>query len=175
MVSEKDVGLCTTEANAARKWLPTDKCDHGKQLSEHCDQCAALPLACGGCNGPHPYDTTIPSAVWNAIIRAQNLPDYLCLTCIVRAFALAGQGFTATLWDADLKGMAVEFRIGGWVAEDAVIVQDENNRLRYARQAAEARAARYRKALEEIADTFEIDWAEAQGIARAALSATEEE
>jgi hypothetical protein len=54
--------------------------------------------ACSGCGGPHPFDTSIPSEAWNRVVRGRGLPDYLCLTCIVRAFAEAGEDFTAELW-----------------------------------------------------------------------------
>lgn len=65
--------------------------------------------ACGGCGGPHPFDTTIPSVVWNRVVRAGNHPDYLCLTCIAGIFARAGESFTAELWSEDFKGLPVEF------------------------------------------------------------------
>jgi len=86
---------------------------------------------CGQCGGPHPFDTTIPSAVWNATIRAQGLPDYLCLTCIVRAFACAGQSFTAELIGGPFHGgLPIEVRVRGDVATDAARISDENTALR---------------------------------------------
>jgi len=87
--------------------------------------------ACGGCSGPHPYDTSIPSVVWNEVIRARGLSEYLCLTCIVREFAMAKTSFTATLYGNGLDFTNIEVRIGGAVADDAHKVQEENNTLRW--------------------------------------------
>lgn len=87
--------------------------------------------ACGGCGGPHPFDTSIPSVKWNQVIRAAGGSEYLCLTCIVSAFAKAGESFTAVLSGAELHGVSVEFRVDGKVANDARLVQEENNRLRW--------------------------------------------
>ena len=70
------------------------------------------PPACVGCGGPHPFDTTLPSPTWNRVIRAAGLPDYLCTTCIVRAFVLAGEGFTAELWGEAFTGTPIEVRVG---------------------------------------------------------------
>lgn len=68
---------------------------------------------CARCGGPHPFDTTLPSAAWNAVIRARGLPEYLCLTCIVQEFAALGQGFTAALWGGPegFSGLPIEVRI----------------------------------------------------------------
>ncbi len=66
---------------------------------------------CFRCGGPHPYDTSISSDVWNRVIRDAGLPDYLCITCIVKAFALAGEGFVATLWGDDFNGTRVTLTI----------------------------------------------------------------
>lgn len=69
--------------------------------------------SCSRCRRPHPFDTSIPSVVWNTVIRAQGLPDYLCLTCIVEAFACFGGSFTATLWGGPFQsGLPIEVRIG---------------------------------------------------------------
>lgn len=67
------------------------------------------------CGGPHPFDTTVPSDTWNRVIRAQGLPEYLCTTCIIRAFALAGVSFTAELWSARIDqfaGLPIAVTIG---------------------------------------------------------------
>lgn len=80
-----------------------------RRLSEADDEAARLRAElmrrwpcgtppCGGCGGPHPYDTSIPSPLWNAVIRAAGLSDYLCTTCIVAAFVKAGQSFEAELY-----------------------------------------------------------------------------
>jgi len=87
--------------------------------------------SCSLCGGPHPFDTTVPSVVWNSVIRAGGLPDYLCLTCIVEAFACIGRSFTAELIGGSFPGgLPIEFRINGQVAEDAADISDENTHLR---------------------------------------------
>ena len=85
---------------------------------------------CGSCGGPHPFDTVVPSVVWNAVVRAKALSEYLCTTCIVREFAKAGLSFTATLWGGDFHGLELELRIGGQAAEDAARISEENTALR---------------------------------------------
>ena len=110
--------------------------------------------SCSGCGGPHPFDTTVPSVVWNAVIRARHLPDYLCLTCIVKAFVEEGRSFTAELIGGGFHGSPIEIRVNGIVAQDAACTSEENTRLRTALYASEARIA----ALER-----EIDVGEAEG------------
>jgi hypothetical protein len=68
--------------------------------------------------------------VWNAVIRANHLPDYLCLTCIVAAFVRAGQSFTAELVGGGFHRVPIEVRINGAVAQDAARVSEENTCLR---------------------------------------------
>ena len=63
--------------------------------------------ACGGCGGPHRFDTSVPSVLWNRVIRPLDIGEYLCLTCIVREFAKAGISFTATLWGDGLGGLPI--------------------------------------------------------------------
>lgn len=88
---------------------------------------------CQRCGGPHPFDTSVPSVVWNATIRSRGLPEYLCLTCIVEAFCCFGDSFTATLWGGPFQGgCAIEVRIRGAVAADAAKLDEENSRLRAA-------------------------------------------
>lgn len=98
-------------------------------------------LRCGGCGGPHRFDTSVPSAPWNRVIRAAALSDYLCTTCIVRAFVRADESFTATLWGDDFSGVPIEVRVRGEVARDAMRVSEENTRLRAAILGAHARLA----------------------------------
>ena len=85
---------------------------------------------CGGCGGPHPFDTSVPSPLWNRIIRGAGLSDYLCTTCIVKAFVLAGEGFTATLWSPDFNGVALEVIVNGDAGRSAVALGEQNNQLR---------------------------------------------
>ena len=89
---------------------------------------------CARCGGPHPFDTTVPSVRWNEVIRANGWVDYLCLTCIVTAFAAlsARRSFTATLWSGRFDGLEIEVRIGGAVAIDAAALSRDNTELRHA-------------------------------------------
>lgn len=93
---------------------------------------------CALCCGPHPFDTVVPSVVWNRVVRAQQLPDYLCLTCIVRAFVLAGESFTAELIGDAVPQAVVEVRINSQPAKDAVRVGEQNTELRAALISCEA-------------------------------------
>lgn len=86
--------------------------------------------ACALCGGPHDFDTSVPSAVWNRVIRAKGLPEYLCTTCIVREFVRAGEGFTAQLWNEEFYGTTIEVVIDGKNANDAALVSDENTAYR---------------------------------------------
>jgi hypothetical protein len=85
---------------------------------------------CNGCGGPHPFDTSVPSVRWNAVIRKAGLPDYLCLTCIVSAFVRAGESFTAELIGEEHPFEPIEVRTRGQVATDAQALSAENTRLR---------------------------------------------
>jgi hypothetical protein len=69
--------------------------------------------------------------VWNRVIRANGLPDYLCLTCIVHAFASRGESFTADLVGETIKFVPIAVEVNGKAATDASDVQEENNRLRW--------------------------------------------
>ena len=85
---------------------------------------------CSGCGGPHRFDTSVPSTLWNAVVRAEHLPEYLCTTCIILAFVAADRSFTATLWGNGLNGVPIELRIHNQAAIDAQLVTEENNALR---------------------------------------------
>ena len=91
---------------------------------------ATLNPACSGCGGPHPFDTSVPSVVWNDVIRAKGLPEYLCLTCVVREFVRARRSFTATLWGDGCGGFPIEVRMNTAVARDAEAISEENTALR---------------------------------------------
>lgn len=86
--------------------------------------------SCVKCGGPHPFDTSLPSPTWNAVIRAADLPDYLCLFCILKAFVKAQQGFTATLWGESFNGDRIEVIVDGAHSTDVERLSDENNELR---------------------------------------------
>lgn len=86
--------------------------------------------ACEGCGGPHPFDTSLTSPIWNAVIRSKGLPDYLCLTCIVRIFAADGLSFTAVLNGNDFTDTAIEVTVNGARAKDVDLLSNEFVRLR---------------------------------------------
>lgn len=66
---------------------------------------------CSLCGGPHSFDTSVSNDQWNAVIRANGLPDYLCFVCVVKAFTARGLGFTATLWGDGLSGVSIEVHV----------------------------------------------------------------
>lgn len=124
---------CLTTRLAARvRALEED----GKRQSERNNP------SCSGCGGPHPFDTSMPSVVWNAVIRARDLPEYLCLTCIVREFARQRQSFTATLWGDEFSGVPIEVRVDNQPARDAHLVGEENSSFRAALEIAAEDAER---------------------------------
>lgn len=85
---------------------------------------------CSMCHGPYRFDTSIPSVVWNRVVRAQNLPEYLCLSCILKTFVAAGKSFTAELSGDGFHGEAIAVEINGLAVSDVAEIQQENNLLR---------------------------------------------
>lgn len=65
---------------------------------------------CAQCGGPHPFDFSVPSDLWNLVIREAGLPDFLCATCILRAFARSRVNLTATLWGDGFEGLPITIR-----------------------------------------------------------------
>lgn len=122
-----------------------------------------LRIPCAQCGGPHEFDTSIPSVVWNRIIRASSLPDYLCTTCIVRAFATAGEGFTATLWGEDFNGVPIEVIVNGQNAQDAAAISEENTRLRVRIQELEE--------VEQMNAVLKYDWLALCGLRESYITA----
>ena len=87
---------------------------------------------CQRCGGPHPFDTSVPSVRWNAVIRANGWPDYLCFTCIVQAFGMLAvpPSFTAVLSGGKFHRLPIEVRFNEFVSIDAEAIQQDNNALR---------------------------------------------
>lgn len=81
--------------------------------------------ACNYCKGCHPSDTVIPSVRWNAVIRGNHLPDYLCTTCIMQAFVTRGESFTG-----EIDGVPFEVIVHSQQAKDAELTSAENTELR---------------------------------------------
>lgn len=97
-----------------------------KDSSERVDR----KTPCALCGGPHDFDTSVPSAAWNRVIRPQGLPEHLCTTCIVREFVRAGTGFTAQLYNEEFSGVPIEVVVNSKNANDAALVSDENTAYR---------------------------------------------
>lgn len=54
--------------------------------------------SCQRCGGPHQFDTSLPSPLWNQVVREQGWPEFLCTTCIVLLFVRAEVSFEAELY-----------------------------------------------------------------------------
>lgn len=85
---------------------------------------------CGGCGGKHGFDTSVPSPLWNAVIRRAGLSDYLCAACILKAFAQAETSFSAVLYGDDLAGIPIVVEVNGEAAHGAMELVEQNNSLR---------------------------------------------
>lgn len=94
------------------------------------DDTRSVAGTCGLCGGPHRFDTSVPSALWNAVVRARGLPDYLCTTCVVEAFATANASFPAELYGAGFHGLPLSVEVNGAASRAAALLNDENARLR---------------------------------------------
>ncbi len=146
LISKRQLAMGTSEAargDEAMSDLPENfgkitETDSVKQFGDAFEKARKQPPAsdapaqppCSLCGGPHPFDTTVPSVRWNEVIRAAGLPDYLCLTCIVRVFVEAGQSFTADLVGGPFHCVPIEIRVRSKDAIDAQALSEENNKLR---------------------------------------------
>jgi hypothetical protein len=145
-----DESMC--EASTRAVGMPTVPCKPRVAGSEPADShhSEANPPCCG-CGGPHLFDTVVPSVRWNAVIRAAGLPDYLCASCVVKAFAERVESFTATLWGQSFNGLPIEVYIAGKPALDAAAVSEENTSLR-------AELTRHQRTIQQaqqLVETFE--------------------
>jgi hypothetical protein len=126
--------------------------------------------ACQGCGGPHPFDTTIPSPLWNQVVRARKLPEFLCASCILRVFAGEGVSFTAELWGDRFTGMPIEVRVRSAAAEVAALLNAENTTLRAALVKAMVPLEGLNMAVDwELAPAVKATIADAVRVGRAAL------
>lgn len=89
-----------------------------------------LECQCQKCGGPYRFDTSLPSPVWNRVIRGYDLPDTLCVSCILEAFVNAGVGFQATLSGCGLDGAVIEVTVNGKGGNEVTLLENENARLR---------------------------------------------
>lgn len=85
---------------------------------------------CDRCGGPHEFDTSLPSPLWNEVIRAHGEADYLCLSCIVSIFARWQESFPATLWGQGFDGLPIEVRINERESRAVTLLTQENTQLR---------------------------------------------
>jgi hypothetical protein len=67
--------------------------------------------SCQLCGGSDPYDTSIGNEKWNTVIRANGLPDFLCLSCIVREFLTRGESFSANLYGNGFCGEGISISL----------------------------------------------------------------
>ena len=87
---------------------------------------------CDGCSGAYRFDTSVPSVLWNRVIRVHGeRPELFCIACIVREFAKAGESFTAELFGDGFSALPIEVTVNGQAAKDAALIQAENNELRH--------------------------------------------
>lgn len=105
---------------------------------------------CEHCGGPHPYDMSVPSPLWNRVVRPLKMGDYLCATCIIEAFAGSRESFTAELWSEGFDGLLIEVRVDGKISQAAREATNENNELRAKLSAATARWEKLKTWLREI-------------------------
>lgn len=93
---------------------------------------AGVGQVCDGCGGVYRFDTSIPSVLWNRVMRADGVEqaELLCIACITRVFVRSGESFTAELFGDGFSGIAIEVQINSEPAQDAALIQQENNELR---------------------------------------------
>lgn len=85
---------------------------------------------CGECGGHCAFEASVPSVLWNRVVRPLGGSEYLCLACIVKAFARAGVSFTAELSGDGFHGLPIAVEINGAVSTAPQELNEENNRLR---------------------------------------------
>lgn len=106
---------------------------------------------CGGCGGAYRFDTSVPSVLWNRVIRPLGGSEYLCTACIVRAFAKAGVSFTAELWGEDFGGLPIGVDINGAALTVVRELNEENTSMRAELQRTTEEIAAF---IENMADVF---------------------
>lgn len=100
---------------------------------------------CGICGGPCLFDTVIPSPVWNQVIRANELPEYLCAACIIQQFAKRDVSFACELWGAEFNGLTLAVHVNNRRARYGKLLSDANTDLRRRLSEAERACERLRK------------------------------
>jgi hypothetical protein len=102
---------------------------------------SAADLPCGRCGGPCLFDTSVPSVLWNRVVRPLGGSEYLCASCVIAAFARAGVSFTAELHGGGFGGLPIAVEINGTAATVPLELNEENNRLRVRIQELESQLA----------------------------------
>lgn len=97
--------------------------------------------ACEKCGGPHRYDTSVPSVLWNSVVRSQGW-DFLCAACILELFALARVTLTAELSGDGLSGVPIVIEVDGLPAQHGAALCAQNTELRAALREIEQTATR---------------------------------
>lgn len=127
-----------TETDPARREAFSDPlADAGREADPASAGTENAADVCAGCGGAYRFDTVVPNVVWNSVIRAAGMPEYLCTTCIVRAFAKAGVSFTAELWGEEFNGLPVAVHFNSRSARFAQLLSNENTTLRHGLSEAE--------------------------------------
>lgn len=116
---------------------------------------------CLSCHGPHLFDTSVPSPLWNRVIRENGLPEYLCASCVIKAFVQARTSFIAELYGPDVDGEQVP-RIA--VAVDEIPVTDSYGHLQAANRELQERIRELEAERERILATSHSWESEAQAV-----------
>jgi len=93
---------------------------------------AEVADTCNGCGGPYRFDISIPSVLWNQVVRSAGMPEYLCGTCIIAAFVRSGVSFSAELFGDGFSGDTIEVRVNGSEHRVAMLLDRQNTALRSA-------------------------------------------
>ena len=113
-------------------------------------------LNCDACDRPCAFETSVPSVLWNRVVRAQGLDEYLCAACIVRIFAKAGVSFTAELHGDGFNGLPIAVEINGAASTAPIELSEENNRLRVALAALRAERDSQNASYETLRQMYNI-------------------
>ena len=114
---------------------------------------AANDPRCGGCGGPHEFDTSVPSVLWNRIVRPIGGSEYLCAACVLKTFAHQRVSFTAVLYGAGFEDLPIAVEIDGQTARMANDLQEEINTRRASAEISFASLRALEAQWREVAET----------------------
>ena len=92
--AEEITTLCIGDA----VFYPDQVADIEAIIKSNCTPAGEGGSRCDNCGGEYRFDTSIPSPVWNEVVRAKGGSEFLCIQCVVLAFVQAGRAVRATLW-----------------------------------------------------------------------------